>query len=151
MVRMKHRDYESDDEIFDDEVFDRRYYPKRVYKDGYGPRVPLYLTDGAMPHAHLLHRPGQVRLSDAQVDVRERALAAKSARVRDAWRGTPMAPDDRDVFELAQRLAPLFHLPQPIATRAPMDADPSAVDPRQAALDRRSAWKKDAWKTRVRR
>src|ERR1700722_19614004 len=100
MVRMKHRDYESDDEIFDDEVFDRRYYPKRVSKDGYGPRVPLYLTDGAMPHAHLLHRPGQVRLSDAQVDVRERALAAKSARVRDAWRGTPMAPDDRDVFEL---------------------------------------------------
>ena len=153
----------DDDEIFDDEVFDRRYYPKRVYKDGYGPHVPLYLTDGAMPRAAILHKPGPLQLTDAQADLREQARAAKSARVRDAWRGTPMAPDDRDVFELAQRLAPLFHLPQPIATRRPMDGQPpgqdpdqdpdenNATDPRQAALDQRARWKKDAWKTRVRR
>src|ERR1700722_18893257 len=79
MVRMKHRDYEFDDEIFDDEVFDRRYYPKRVYKDGYGPHVSLMLTD-AMPRAPLLHRPGAVQLSDRQADLRERALAERSAR-----------------------------------------------------------------------
>ena len=58
---------------------------------------------------------------------------------------------------------PLFHLPQPIATRRPMDGQPpgqdpdqdpdenNATDPRQAALDQRARWKKDAWKTRVRR
>jgi hypothetical protein len=144
----------DDDEIFDDEVFDRRYFPKLVYKDGYGPHVPLYLTDG-MPRAPVLHKPGfaQVRLGDAQVDVREQARAAKSARIRDAWRGTPMAPDDDDVFDLATNLAPLLHLPLPIRTRGPMDAadpdadvDPGTVDPRQAAIDARSRWKKDAWK-----
>jgi hypothetical protein len=132
--------------------------PGKVYRDGHGPHVSLMLTD-AMPRAPVLHKPGfaQARLSDAQIDVREQARAERSRRVRDAWRGTPMAPDDRDVFELAQRLAPLFHLPQPIATRAPMDADPDAnvdpdeIDPRQAAIDARSRWKKDAWKTSARR
>jgi hypothetical protein len=145
----------DDDEIFDDEVFDRRYFPKLVYKDGYGPHVPLYLTDGAMPRAHLLHRPGQVRLSDAQVDVRERALAERSARLRDAWRGSPMAPDDDDVFALASRIAPMLGLapPKRSATRSPtpMDAD---IDPRaaaEAALSDRSKWKQSAWKTGARR
>jgi hypothetical protein len=151
---------DDDDETFDDEVFDRRYFPRRVYRDGHGPHVSLMLTDGSRaPRAPVMHKPGfaQARLSDAQIDVREQALAARSARIRDAWRGSPMAPDDRDVFELAQRLAPLFHLPAPIATRSPIDADPDAdvdpgaVDPRQAALDARSRWKQGAWKTRARR
>jgi hypothetical protein len=153
MVWMKHRNYEVDDE----DAFDER----GICRDGRGVRVPLYLTDGW--RAPILHKPGSVRLSDAQIDVRERALAARSARLKDAWKGTPMAPDDGDVFDLAQRLAPLFHLPQPIATRRPMDGqlpgqdpdqDPdenNATDPRQAALDQRARWKKDAWKTRVRR
>jgi hypothetical protein len=147
MVRMKHRNYEVDDE----DAFDER----GICRDGRGVRVPLYLTDGW--RAPILHKPGSVRLSDAQIDVRERALAARSARLKDAWKGTPMAPDDGDVFDLAQRLAPLFHLPQPIGTRAPMDADPDAnvdpdeIDPGQAAIDARSRWKKDAWKTRAKR
>jgi hypothetical protein len=152
MVRMKHRDYEFDDEIFDDEVFDRRYFPRRVYRDGYGPHVSLMLTD-AMPRAHLLHKPGSATLTDAQVDVRERALAARSARLRDAWRGSAMAPDDDDVFALATRIAPLLGLapPKANATRSSMDGQPPAdPDPRaaaEAALADRARRKSQAWKT----
>ena len=151
MVRMKHRNKLDDD----DEVFDRRYYPKLVYKDGYGPHVSLMLTD-AMPRAAILHKPGPLQLSDAQIDVRERALAARSARLRDAWRGSPLAPDDDDVFDLATKIAPMLGLAAPKRTvaRAPMDGQPPAdvdpdaeIDPRQAALDARSRWKKDAWKS----
>ena len=73
--------------------------------------------------------------------------------MKDAWRGTPMAPDDDDVFDLASRIAPMLRLAPPHrnVARSPMDADPEvdpdAVDPRQAALDARSRWKKDAWKS----
>jgi hypothetical protein len=161
MVRKMRRYYEVADDAFDE---------RGILKDGRSVRVPLmltdaepvrspiYLSDGSPAPAPLLHRPSQVRHTDAQIDVRERALAERSRRLKDAWRGTPMAPDDDDVFDLATKLAPLLHLPQPIRTRGPMDAadpdanvDPGTVDPRQAALDQRARWKKDAWKTRVRR
>lgn len=133
----------------DDDAFDER----GVCRDGRGVRIPLMLMDSAPPRAPILHRPGQVRLSDSEVSVRERALAARSARLKDAWRGTPMAPDDDDVFDLASRIAPMLRLAPPHrnVARSPMDADPEvdpgAVDPRQAALDARSRWKKDAWKS----
>jgi hypothetical protein len=152
---MKHRDYEFDD----DEVFDRRYYPKLVYKDGYGPHVSLMLTDAmrreVATHAPLLHRPGSVTLTDAQIDVRERARAERSARIKDAWRGSAMAPDDDDVFALATRIAPLLGLapPKANATRSPMDGQPPAdpdPDPRaaaEAALADRARRKSQAWKT----
>jgi hypothetical protein len=153
MVRMKHRNYEVDDE----DAFDER----GVCRDGRGVRVPIYLTDSAMPRrAPILHRPGQVRLSDGEVDLRERALAARSARLKDAWKpGSPIASDD-DVFDLATKIAPMLGLapPKRNVTRSPMDADPdpggdpgAEIDPRQAAIDARSRWKKDAWKTRAKR
>ncbi len=137
----------------DDDAFDER----GICKDGRGVRVPLFLTDGW--RAPILHRPGSVRLSDAQIDVRERALAARSARLRDAWTGKPWEPDDDDAFDMASRIAPMLGLAPPHrnVARSPMDADPyadqdpAAIDPREAALAARDKYKRDAWKTRVRR
>jgi hypothetical protein len=157
MVRKMRRYYEVADDAFDE---------RGILKDGRSVRVPLmltdaepvrspiYLSDGSPAPAPLLHRPSQVRLSDAQIDIRKRALAERSARLRDAWRGSPMAPDDDDVFDLASRIAPMLGLAPPHrnVTRSPMDADPDAeIDPRQAAIDARSRWKRDAWKTSARR
>jgi hypothetical protein len=62
MVRMKHRDYEFDD----DEVFDRRYYPKLVYKDGYGPHVSLMLTDAMHREVATRSTAASPRLGPAQ-------------------------------------------------------------------------------------
>jgi hypothetical protein len=148
MVRMKHRDYEFDDEDVDE---------RGIVRDGGRVHVPLMLTDGwrAPTRAPLLRKPGSVRLTDQQIDVRERALAARSARLRDAWRGSPMAPDDDDVFALATRIAPLLGLapPKANATRSPMDGQPPAdpdPDPRaaaEAALADRARRKSQAWKT----
>jgi hypothetical protein len=137
---------------------------KKVIRDGRGVRRPLFLTDAA-PRAPLLHKPGQVHLSDAQIDVRERALAARSARLRDAWKpGSPLASsDDDDMYEIANRIAPMLGLapPKRNITRRPMDADPdqdpdqdqdqAGSDRVQAALDARARYKRDAWKTRARR
>jgi hypothetical protein len=80
MLRQMRKYYEVDDDDVD---------ARGVVKDGGRVRVPLYMTDAA-PHVlalqnrapPLLHRPGPVRLSDAQIDIRERALAAKSVRVQ---------------------------------------------------------------------
>jgi hypothetical protein len=138
----KYRDGESGDDII---------------KDGEVVHVPLMLMDGLSgPLPPLLHRPGQVRLSDAQIDVREQALAARSARLKDAWKqGSPLASsDDDDMFEIASHIAPMLGItpPKRNVTRSPMDADPDAnvdpgtVDPRQAALDARNCWKTNAWK-----
>ena len=108
----------DDDEIFDDEVFDRRYFPKLVYKDGYGPHVQFDVDGRDAPRADLaqtrtagsaLRRPG--RCSGARPGRKE------SARLRDAWRGSPMAPDDDDVFDLATKIAPMLGLRRPIGAR----------------------------------
>ncbi len=97
----------DDDEIFDDEVFDRRYYPKRVYKDGYGPRVSLMLTDVAPPgrwdiNDAALHRPHPADLRSAELQDALRAAAdargAYIAQLQDAWRGpgSPRPPRLKD-------------------------------------------------------
>jgi hypothetical protein len=148
MVRMR-RYYEVDDDDVDE---------RGVVRDGGRVHVPLMLTDGALRdvaarnRAPLFHRPGQVSLTDEQIDIREQARSERSARTSSAWRGQTVA--SQDLFKLASELAPLLGLasPKPFATRSPAsDADPDADDPRQAALAARSRWKSDAWKSRARR
>jgi hypothetical protein len=137
----------------------RKYPPGQsgddIIQDGEGVRVPLmlmdaavrspiYLSDGSPAPAPVLHKPGfaQVRIGDAQIDVRERALAARSRRLRDAWKpGSPMAStDDDDMYEIASRIAPMLGLAPPKRNAARMDADPDAdpgaVDPRQSRPSR---------------
>ena len=152
MVRMKHRNYEVDDE----DAFDER----GICRDGRGVHVPLMLTDGALRdvaarnRAPLLHRPGQVSLTDEQIDIRERARDERSARARNAWRTPPTASDD--LVELARQLAPLLGLapPKPNATRPPMANDAQTavasrdgIDRREAAYAERSQRKRDAWRS----
>jgi hypothetical protein len=151
MVRMR-RYYEVDDE----DAFDER----GICRDGRGVHVPLMLTDGAFRdvaarnRAPVLHRPGQVSLTDEQIDIRERARDDWSARKSNAWRTPPTA--SQDVVELATQLAPLLGLPPPKrnATRSPMANDGQTAivsrdgaDPREAAYAERSRRVRDAWRT----
>ena len=83
MVRMR-RYYEVDDDDVDE---------RGVVRDGGRVHVPLMLTDGALRdvaarnRAPLFHRPGQVSLTDEQIDIREQARSERSARTSSAWRG----------------------------------------------------------------
>jgi hypothetical protein len=104
MVRVLRRRFDDDESDYDP-----KYPGKRVFRDGRGPRVPLYMTDSAprqpvydgearaRAHQRLLdgygrlgaavaqatagHRPGQVSLSDAEV----RAARSKSEHAREQW------------------------------------------------------------------
>jgi hypothetical protein len=129
MVRMKHWNKVDDD----DEVFDPRYYPKLVYKDGYGPHVSLMLTDAMQrDQAPVLHRPGSLALSDAQIQDRERSREEWSAFKRNLWRqqGAPSAV--RDGAKI---------------TAGPLPLDPrDQRDPREVAYDERSRRNRDAWR-----
>ena len=111
MVALRQR---ADDD-WDDDLYDRAYYPKKVFKDGKGPRVALMLTDAApssqprfpafpaldayrmsdaeaqkhRPHALAVHGG---RIGDAMAAA-EKAYEARSAWLRDAWRGRPFVRD----------------------------------------------------------
>ena len=121
MVRMR-RYYEVDDDDVDE---------RGVVRDGGRVHVPLMLTD-AVPRdqAPVLHRPGSVALSDAQIQDRECSREEWSPRKRDAWRhqGAPSSPV-RDG-------------PTAVASRDGVDRR----DPREIAYDERSARNRDAWR-----
>jgi hypothetical protein len=86
-----------DDDEFDPSVHEARYWPRLVYKDGAGPRVPLYLTDSSARPDPAANRPGYLAsrlypprsaLSDAQRAV-EDARSDYIRRTSEAWR-TPI-------------------------------------------------------------
>ena len=126
MVRMR-RYYEVDDDDVDE---------RGVVRDGGRVHVPLMLTDAMQRdlavrnRAPLLHQLGSVRLSDEDIEVKQRARDEWSARKRDAWRhqGAPSS---------AVRDGPTA-----VASRDGVDRR----DPREIAYDERSARNRDAWR-----
>ncbi len=78
--------------VDDDDVDERG-----IVRDGGVVRVPLFLTDSglrdfaARNRTPPLHRPGSVRLSDEDIEVKERARDDWIARKRNAWQTPPAA------------------------------------------------------------
>jgi hypothetical protein len=151
MAPMRRYYYEVDDEDVDE---------NGVVRDGGRVHVPLMLTDSMQrdfsgrAQAPLLHRPGSLRLTDAQIEARERARDDLSARKRSAWRTPPTASED--VLELATQLAPLLGLPPPkphagrwsdVSDARTSVASRDGVDPRAVAYAERSRRNREAWRT----
>ena len=106
-----------------------------VVKHGDSIRVPVLLMDAAPDVAAItrkaladaersqaaMHRPGSVALTDADRDAREKALAARDARLVGAWKNPP-------TLDTAGT------------------AKPAPTTPSGDAADRRDARLRDAWR-----
>jgi hypothetical protein len=167
MVRAVRARQFYDDEDWDD--FDPKYPGKRVFKDGRGPRVPLYMTDSAPPRRYSMtdavrrhqatidsyrltdreaaaHRPHEATasLSDAEIMAArsrsEHARAEWIRRMQDAWSSQ----------------GPIGGLPRtPPDGNGPDDDDDNGhddSDPRSASERARDAWierQSNAWRDPV--